>query len=132
MPLPGPVVVEAAPEALTADVAVGEAFRPRVVYVAHPFASDPEGNRAKAAAVCREIALSRPGVVPVCPLLAFSFLWEPRERVIALAYCLALLEQCDELWLAGDWELSEGCQLERRRALELGMPVRRWPDDFGK
>lgn len=128
MPFPGPVV-EAAPEALAAAVPLTAAFRPKVIYVAHPFASDPEGNKARAATACREIMLARPGVVPVCPILAFSFLEEPREREAALAFCLALLERCDELWLAGDWELSEGCRLERRRALELGMPVYRWPED---
>ena len=98
--------------------------RPVLVYVAHPFASDPEGNKARAAEVCRRIASEYPNVVPVCPLLAFSFLREPVERELALSFCLALLERCDELWLAGEWEKSEGCWLERKKAEQLGMPIR--------
>lgn len=102
-----------------------------VIYVAHPYASDPKGNVARAAAVCREIAEKCPGVVPVCPLLAFRYLPEhgPADRGRNMAYCLALLERCDELFLAGDWERSEGCLAERRRAVELGIPVREWLEE---
>lgn len=96
----------------------------KVVYVAHPLASDPPGNVRKAAAILARIAASFPDVVPVCPLLAFSFLEEPRDRELALKWCFALLERCDELWLAGQWWASEGCLLEKRRAEELGVPVR--------
>ncbi|MGB9848866.1 MAG: DUF4406 domain-containing protein [Moorellaceae bacterium] len=102
--------------------------RPKLVYVAHPFAFDPEGNKVKAAEICQRIVAEYPGVVPVCPLLTFSFLREPLERELALSFCLALLERCDELWLAGGWEDSEGCWLERRKAEQLGMPIR----EFGK
>ncbi|WP_338835855.1 DUF4406 domain-containing protein [Neomoorella thermoacetica] len=100
-----------------------EAERPKLVYVAHPFAGDPEGNKAKAAEICRRIAATYPGVVPVCPILVFSFLEEPADRELALAFCMALLERCDELWLAGEWEKSEGCWLERQKAQMWGMPV---------
>lgn len=97
--------------------------RPKLVYVAHPFADDPEGNKVKAAEICRRIAATYPGVVPVCPILVFSFLEEPADRELALAFCMALLERCDELWLSGEWEKSEGCWLERQKAQMLGMPI---------
>lgn len=103
--------------------------RPLVVYVAHPYASDPEGNVLRAAAVCREIVHRYPDVVPVCPLMMFRYLSEdgPAERGRNLAYCLALLERCDELWLAGEWYYSEGCLLEWERALQLGLPIQEYP-----
>ncbi|GEA15519.1 hypothetical protein E308F_17630 [Moorella sp. E308F] len=97
--------------------------RPKLVYVAHPFADDPEGNKAKAAEICRRIAATYPGVVPICPILVFGFLREPAERRLALMFCLALVERCDELWLAGEWEKSGGCWLERQKAQMLGMPI---------
>lgn len=98
----------------------------KLVYVAHPLASDPPGNVEKAKEVCRKIAAHHPDVVPVCPLLAFGFLREPEDREQAFSYCLALLERCDELWLAGDWRNSAGCLQEKRYAEELEMVVREW------
>ncbi|MCL6478099.1 MAG: hypothetical protein K6T65_06755 [Peptococcaceae bacterium] len=109
-------------ELLEADNKILSA-RPKIVYVAHPLASDPPGNIEKARAICRKIAQVVPTVVPVSPLLAFSFLREPEDRGLALWCCMELLERCDELWLTGAWWGSEGCLMEKRRAEELGMPV---------
>lgn len=95
----------------------------RIVYVAHPLASDPPGNTEKARVVCREIAEKYPGIIPVTPLLTFSFLREPEDRERALAYCQSLLLRCDELWLAGDWRSSRGCLLEKQWAEIAAIPV---------
>ncbi|MCL6477850.1 MAG: DUF4406 domain-containing protein [Peptococcaceae bacterium] len=95
----------------------------RVVYVAHPLASDPPGNIEKVKIMCKEIAFNFSDVLPVTPLLTFSFLREPEDRERALAYCQSLLLRCDELWLAGDWRSSKGCLLEKQWAEGAVMPV---------
>lgn len=95
----------------------------RLVYVAHPLARDVPGNLAAARAICAQIALAYPDVVPVSPLLLNSYLREPEDRDRALAYCLAVLPVCHELWLTGDWPSSAGCRLELDYARRLGMPV---------
>lgn len=103
----------------------------KVVYVAHPLAGDIPGNIERAKQICREIAHRRfPEVVPVCPLPAFSFLNDenPEERNIALEYCFALLQRCDELWLAGNWRESEGCRMEKELAEKLGIPVKEYTE----
>jgi predicted amidohydrolase len=96
----------------------------KVVYLAHPFRCDPKGNRERAAAILKELAAKHPDVVFFSPLLAFSYLEEPRDRNRALAYCLEMIERCDELWLAGEWWISEGCMMEQERAERCGIPVR--------
>lgn len=97
----------------------------KVVYVAHPLRGDVPGNTARASELCRKISQGFPDTVIVCPLTAFSFLDDerPEERQRAIAYCLELLSRCDELWLAGDWQRSEGCRKELLHARIIGMPV---------
>lgn len=95
----------------------------RLVYVAHPLAGDVSGNIERVKQICRLIAASYPDVVPVSPILLNSYLREPEDRERALAYCLAVLPHCRELWLTGDWQHSEGCQLELALADRLAMPV---------
>lgn len=96
----------------------------RVVYLAHPFRSDPKGNRERTAAILKGLAARRPDAVFVSPVLAFSYPEEPRDRKPAPSCCSEMLERCDELWLAGEWRLSEGCLMEKERAKRHGVPVR--------
>lgn len=97
--------------------------RLRVVYVAHPLASDPPANKERAFAICRKLSETMPGVVPVSPLVSFSFLREPDDRELAMAFCQALLCRCDEFWLTGRWWESKGCLEERTLAEKLGLPI---------
>ena len=101
-------------------------FKKKLVCIAHPLASDPPGNIEKAKKICCEIAVQHPDVIPICPLLTFSFFQDPKDRDRSFLYCLALLEQCDELWLAGNWQNSLGCLREKKHAEELGMVVQEW------
>lgn len=93
------------------------------VYMAHPLASDPPGNIEKAKAICSEIALRYPNIVPISPLLAFSFCREPEDREQAMAYCRLLLPKCDEVWMTGDWQKSRGCKEELELAKSLCKPI---------
>lgn len=93
------------------------------VYMAHPLASDPPGNIEKAKAICAEVALKYPNIIPVSPPLAFSFCREPEDREQAMTYCRLLLSKCDEVWMTGNWQESKGCREELELAKSLDKPI---------
>lgn len=96
------------------------------VYIIHPFQGKEE-NRKKIDEICRVVA--KMGFLPVSPVHAFSFLKDevPEERELALKLCQELVKGCDQAWLFGDWENSEGCRIEIRTAKKVGIPI----VDFG-
>lgn len=96
--------------------------RKKLVYVACPESGDTEKTKE----VCREIVASRPDVVPLCPHLIFSFARNEEKETRTFLNRFALLERCDELWLAGNWQNSFECICEKERAEELGMVIREW------
>lgn len=82
------------------------------IYVVHPLRGDLRNNEERIARICRNIADTVKDVVPLSPVLAFNFFDPDREPVKAMQYCLELLACCDEAWVYGDWEKSEGCCAE--------------------
>jgi hypothetical protein len=99
------------------------------VYVIHPLRGDGsrdafELNRLAVADLCRQIA--RLGHCPVSPAHAFGWLNDhnPGERATALACCLALMVRCEEAWVFGDYERSQGCQMEIAVAEQQGIQLR--------
>jgi len=97
----------------------------KLVFVSHPFQGDP-ANVTKIASICRYILANHKGYIPVSPVHCFSWLndHEPEEREDGLNGALALLRMCDEVWVFGDWENSEGCKKEIALAEELRKPIR--------
>jgi hypothetical protein len=64
-------------------------------------------------------------VVPIVPLLLFpEFMSETGgvSREQALAFCLSLLEGCDEIWVCSG-VVSEGMQIELSFAAEHGIKI---------
>lgn len=96
------------------------------VYIIHPFQGKEE-NRKKIDQICRAVA--NMGFMPVSPVHAFGFLNDSvlEERHRALSFCDELIKVCDQAWLFGDWENSEGCRREIRTAKKVGIPI----VDFG-
>ena len=92
------------------------------VYIAHPLRGDVAGNMAKATQICQELH-QQGEVLPVSPLHAFSFVDPTGPQEVVLAYCRSLLLACDELWVHGNWQESEGCRMEVDIAQFVGMPV---------
>ena len=74
-----------------------------------------------------ETALREKGYTPFNPgrdLLSFLFL-RPGENISEeriKAESMEWLDVCDLVVLLPGWEVSPGCQAERQRAIELGMP----------
>lgn len=100
-----------------------------VVYVIHPLRGDGsadafEMNRCEVASLCRSIA--RLGHCPVSPAHAFGWLDDrlPSERAQALACCLTLMVRCEEAWVFGIYESSQGCCMEIAVAEQQGLPLR--------
>lgn len=96
------------------------------VYIIHPFQGKEE-NRKKIDQICRAVA--NMGFLPVSPVHAFGFLNDSvlEERHRALSFCDELIKVCDQAWLFGDWENSEGCRREIRTVKKAGIPI----VDFG-
>lgn len=112
-------------------------------YICHPYTADPEGNivkvrdiveRLSKASVCDMLEIGkRPGgyndydkvYVPVSPMLAFpDFMSEAGgvSREHAMAFCLALLDGCDEIWVCSR-NISEGMAEEISHASEKGLKI---------
>lgn len=94
------------------------------VFVSHPFRNNPTENMKAIAEICRNLA-EKGEVMPISPVHAFAFLDDtnPDHRELALGYCAELIAVCDKLWLYGDWENSEGCQMEASFAYAWGIEV---------
>ena len=93
-----------------------------VVYICHPYASDPMGNEAAVREICRAIA--RGGMLPIGPHIYLpQFMDETTQREEALSMCVRLLDLCDEVQIYGD-EVTAGMSREIDHAKQLGIPVR--------
>jgi hypothetical protein len=109
----------------------GKSFR--TIYISHPLrgGADRENpdistivkNKEDIDRICRSIAENVPGVLPLSPVNTFSFFEVLKEDDLALEMDLKLLELADAMWVYGEWQSSEGCNMEIARARELGMPI---------
>jgi nucleoside 2-deoxyribosyltransferase len=93
--------------------------RPRRVYLAAPFSSDPAGNTARVVAVALD--LRDAGFHPFVPHVACDWATARGGYEAAMRECMAWLDVCDALVrLPGH---SPGADREVARARELGIPV---------
>ena len=88
------------------------------VYIAHPFASDPETNRQKVDSICKNLK----DVIPISPLHLFSFIEEetPQLRAEIMDVCLNLINMCDEIYVYG---ISKGTWKEAKHSIKTGKPI---------
>lgn len=94
------------------------------VYIAHPLRGDVESNIRRISRLCRNIVDTDSSILPLSPVLAFSFFEPDKEPEKAMEYCLELLRASDELWVYGDWKNSEGCLAEVEVAKCKNIPVK--------
>jgi hypothetical protein len=109
----------------------------KTVYIAYTLHPDPKRpsknpvgdclwNIRATTDICLRLLKECPNLLILSPIHAFLFvgpfcseaitekILEQRRRLLALA---------DELWVYGDYETSEGCQMEIAYATALGKPV---------
>lgn len=99
----------------------------KLVYICSPCRGDYEKNIRDAQGYCSVIMLNYPDVIPIAPHIYFTqFLDDtaPTERSLALEAGLALLDMCDEIWVYGLQNPSEGMRAELRYALAHGIKIR--------
>lgn len=99
----------------------------KVVYIAHPIGGDVENNIKKVIAICREVNLTEPDVIPFVPYLSDLYALDdanPIERERGMKNGLSLLKKgfIDEIWLYGD-RISKGMRAEINLCLEVGIKV---------
>lgn len=126
--------LSAAPEAVKAQILANDqklrdrdsGKRSRLVYICSRYRDDPDRNVQKAQEYCREALELWPDVLPLAPHVYFTqFLSDsvPRERALGLAAGISLLDICDELWVYGIQNPSEGMAAEITYAKEHGIPI---------
>lgn len=112
-----------AEEQTTAPPLRRRCYMPRV-YICSPYASDPEGNAAKARKYCAYAV--KAGYIPFAPHLFFpQFLNDgnSEERDIGIFMGTVFLDGCAEVWVFGD-VISEGMTMEIARAKKRGITLR--------
>ena len=96
-----------------------------VAYIAGPYraanAWDQEQNIRRAEAVALEVAGL--GAVAVCPHTQSRFFGGTLNSEYWLRATMEMMTRCDAVVLVKGWRKSAGSVAERKRALELGLPV---------
>jgi len=94
--------------------------KPTVLYICHPFGSDPQGNAERVRKICRWFA--QQGYLPLAPQIYLpQFLDEASEREVAMGVCRRLIGLADELLVFG--EPTAGMLMEMEEAERLDVPV---------
>lgn len=102
-------------------------MRKRFIYICSPLRGDVEKNITKAQGYCREAARLFPDVIPIAPhVYCTQFLDDtnPDERAVGMELGISLLDICDEIWVYGLDNPSEGMRAEIEYAEENGIPIR--------
>lgn len=99
----------------------------KFVYICSPCRGDYVKNIQKARAYCHVIMKCYPDVIPIAPHTYFTqFLDDTKqnERSLGMEAGLALLDICDEIWVFGLNNPSEGMRVEMDYAHKNGIPLR--------
>ena len=108
-------------------------MKKKLVYVCSPLrGTNPAPlkyklNKIRAAKHCHTIMKNFPDVIPIAPHVYFTqFLDDtnPTERLLGMEAGIELLSMCDELWVYGLHNPSEGMQAEIDYAKAHGITIR--------
>ena len=102
-------------------------MRKKLVYICSPCRGDVEKNIEKAQRYCREAVELWDDVIPIAPHVYFTqFLDDTKqeERAAGMDMGLSLLAMCDELWVYGIENPSEGMRSEIEYAKQHQIPIR--------
>ena len=95
-----------------------------LIFVCSPFRGDIEHNTELARKYCHQV--SELGKIPIAPHLYFpQFLndADPVEREKGIAFGIALMRFCEEVWVFGD-VISDGMKYEIENAKNEGKVVK--------
>lgn len=83
----------------------------KIVYVSHPF-QDKLSNLREIENIILSLKKQYPNYLFISPSHTFSFEYTYTDFETGMQYCYWLLRKCDECWVFGDWENSNGCKAE--------------------
>lgn len=90
------------------------------VFISHPYASNPQGNKEKVDKICKEVL--KMGYLPISPLHMFGYMEDDEYRQEVLKSCYDTINYiADDFWMFG---YSDGCQSEHRKAKFYDKPVK--------
>ena len=99
----------------------------KLVYICSPCRGDYEKNISEARYICQIVMNHYPDAIPIAPHIYFTqFLDDnnPDERSRGMEAALALLDMCDEIWVYGIYNPSEGMRAEIEYARKNGIKIR--------
>lgn len=96
----------------------------KTVYICSPLRGDYEKNQERAREYCA--AAIKAGFLPIAPHIYLTQFLDDNnqeDRARALDLGLQMLSRCDELWVCGTDEPTEGMIKEIERAKLLAIPI---------
>lgn len=97
----------------------------KIVYISHPYGGKKE-NEDKVAEIIKKMIVKYPDYLFLSPIHSFSFAYHAVDYDTGMKYCLWLLDQADENWFFGDYEISIGCMREKKHSEEQHIPISIW------
>jgi nucleoside 2-deoxyribosyltransferase len=97
----------------------------KVVYIAGPFRGKNHFVIAENIRNAERLALAvwQLGAAALCPHANTAHFQDAAPDDVWLTGDLELLRRCDAVLMTPDWERSEGARIERRFAMDAGIPV---------
>ena len=86
------------------------------VYISHPYTGNEQENMEKALNIAKKLAKEYPDILFINPLHALEHESGVLDYDTCLNHCLRLLQICDGIIMAGDWQDSRGCKAEKEFA----------------
>lgn len=99
------------------------------VYIAHPYRGktgnieEIELNLKNVDKICKDICIKNDDILIFSPLHALSFFTYEDDQDYVLIKCKQMLSLCDELWVFGNWQTSQGCNSEIAHATDMNIPI---------
>lgn len=92
----------------------------KVIYLAHPYGLKKE-NLDRANTLEQELLAQ--GLTVFNPVRYFTPYDRKYNHAEVMKYCLDILGNCQELYIAKGWEQSKGCVMEHEFAKKWGIPI---------
>ena len=94
-----------------------------IVYISHPYGGDSH-NKQMIEEIIIGLQRKYPEYLFVSPVHTFCFLYDKVQYQQGIDMCLWLLENCDEMWVFGDWTSSKGCEMEVDYCQKYNIPFK--------
>lgn len=103
-----------------------------IIYISHPFSGE-NNNLERIGLLIKLLQNKYPNYLFISPVHMFGHLYHSTTYEDGIRMCLWALEKCDEMWVFGDWENSNGCKIEMSYCNEYLIPYKviNIEDEFG-